>query len=239
MYQYYRLIRTKYNQEVTSIVIYTGKQKPQVYDYYKEQSYGTSVIYRFKTYRIIKQEVESLLQNPNPYAIIVLANYYVLKTTARQKERLTFKEQVYELAKNRGYSETKTANLLLFITELMRLTPIFDSEFKNHISKSSNSTTDMFKYSQSTIDVVNAQTLNLFGTTVEEALAKVENERAKVENERAKVESAEAKAREILTSVIVRCYKKLNMSIDEIADLVSKEPKEVYLILIEEKIIQE
>ncbi|HNL07846.1 MAG TPA: Rpn family recombination-promoting nuclease/putative transposase, partial [Chitinophagales bacterium] len=42
MYEYYHGIRAKYRQNITAIAIYTGKNKPRIYDHYKEESYGTS-----------------------------------------------------------------------------------------------------------------------------------------------------------------------------------------------------
>jgi hypothetical protein len=97
MYHYYRLIRAKYDKDLTALVIYTGKSKPRLYDHYKEENYGTGIYYYFNTYQVLKQKEAELLANPNPFALVVLANYYVLKTTAKQRKRLTFKEQLFEL----------------------------------------------------------------------------------------------------------------------------------------------
>jgi hypothetical protein len=85
MYHYYRLIRAKYDKDVTALVIYTGKSKPRLYDHYKEDNYGTGIFYFFNTYQVSKQKEAELLANPNPFALVVLANYYVLKTTANQR----------------------------------------------------------------------------------------------------------------------------------------------------------
>jgi hypothetical protein len=94
----------------------------------------------------------------------------------------------------------------------MRLIPAFDLEFKNHLSQSLNKNTDMFKYSQSTYDMVDVQTQSLYGTTVQAAQEKLRN-------------------------IIIRSYTKLGMPIDEIADFVGEDAKKIYDILVAEKLI--
>jgi hypothetical protein len=214
MYHYYRLIRARYNEDVTSLVIYTGKRKPRIFDYYKEQNYTTSIVYRFKTYRVIKQNIQQLLQDPNPFAIVVLANYYVLKTDAKDVARLEFKENLYELARNRGYSDEKTAKLLAFIFGLMRLKPVLSEEFKNYISKSFKPSSDIMQYSQETIDIINVQTQTVFGTTVQATQEK-------------------------LKKSVILLYTKIQMSIDEIAQELGETPKNVHDILVAAKVITE
>jgi hypothetical protein len=203
MYHYFRLIRAKYDKDVTALAIYTGKQKPRLFDHYKDENYGTSVVYRFNTYRIIKQDEADLLDNPNPFALVVLANLYVLKTSATDTARLTFKEKLYELAHNRGYSDTKIAHLVLFINDLMRLTPSFEYIFKQHISKPVNPKPIMI-YHQSTIDVVDIETRNVYGVSIPEARAEA----------RAEVESVQTK----LQKSVVLLYTKSQMSVETIAE---------------------
>jgi hypothetical protein len=228
MYHYYRLIRAKYNKNVTALVIYTGKAKPKLFDYYKEDNYGTSIVYRFNTYRIIKQNVTALLVNPNPFAIIVLANYYVLKSEANQKKRLNLKETVFDLARNRGYSDEKTSKILFFVNELMRLNQALDEEFKQHIFLNKKNLPDMFKYSQSTYDMVDVQTQGLYGTTVPEVLANAAETAA----------LAQSAIEEVKKSVIL-LFKKFNLSAEEIATELGKDPQVVYNILFENNLISE
>ncbi len=135
----------------------------------------------------------------------------------------------------------------------------------------------MFKYSQDTLDVIDAGTEVAYGTTIPklmaeleakaeaEAIAKAEaaaraeaEAMAKAEAEamakaeavaRAEAEAmakAEAKAEadakaktEKLHAVIARCFAKLNMSVEEIAELTDQQPDEVYKVLVEKKIIIE
>ena len=47
---------------------------------------------------ILQQKEEELIANPNPFAIVVLANLYTLKTVNDLEKRLLFKEKVYAIA---------------------------------------------------------------------------------------------------------------------------------------------
>jgi hypothetical protein len=226
MYHYFRLIRAKYDKDVTALAIYTGKRKPLLFDRYSEENYGTSIVYRFNTYRVFKQNEAELLANPNPFALVVLANLYVLQTSANDPNRLSFKEKLYELAHKRGYSETHIAHLLLFINDLMRLTPSFDFVFKHNISQPFNPVSNMF-YNQSTIDVVDIETRNVYGVSIPEARAEA---RAEAE---AEVQLVQTK----LQKSVALLYTKLQMSVESIAAELDESPQNVRDALVAAKVI--
>ena len=114
MFRHYRRIYDSFGEDITAIVIYTGWNFPKVFDRYEKIIFGTRLTYSFNTYKIKEQTEEDLIQNPNPFVIVVLANLYVLQSKNDDTKRLTFKEKVYELAKKRNYSKEKTTKLLIF-----------------------------------------------------------------------------------------------------------------------------
>jgi hypothetical protein len=73
------------------------------------------------------------------------------------------------------------------------------------------STNKDMKYSQRTLNMADAMARGAFGISVTEAQEKLKN-------------------------MIIRCYKK-GLSIDEIAELSSEEPKKIYDILVAEQLI--
>lgn len=75
-----------------------------------------------------------LRNNPNAFAVIALANLYVLQTKNDPEKRLSLKEHVYEIARTRNYSEAKISSLLTFITELIILPEELREEFNTFIS---------------------------------------------------------------------------------------------------------
>ena len=152
MFDYYFRIREQYGKEITAIVIYTGSYVPKTYDVYEYETFGTTLTYRFNAY-IIKEQIEAdLIANQNPFAIVVLANLYVLQSKNDDKKRLTLKEQIYKLAKERNYSDEKVNSLILFLSELIKLPFDLEKQFTDYISKPSKST-DMPYISQTSLNM--------------------------------------------------------------------------------------
>ncbi|MBL7786404.1 MAG: hypothetical protein JNM36_10905 [Chitinophagales bacterium] len=247
MFHYYQIIRSKYNQRVTSFVIYTGLRKPKIYDHYKEEAYSTSLVYRFKTYHVAVQDADILEQNPNPFALVVLANLKVIRTRQKLRERLTAKEHLYDLARQRGYSHEKASCLVYFIGDLMKLSLPLAEEFKNYIVQNQPKNTTMFEYSQDTIEIVEVLFKAARGVSTLEALkmseaARLEAEAARLEAER-KAEAArletEQQARLKEISQIIYSYKTLQLPIKTIAELFGKSPEAVQQILTTERLIEE
>jgi hypothetical protein len=141
MYDYHSRIKEKYGRDITALVIYTGREVPANPSIYEKTTFGTTISYKFNTYIINEQDENELKANQNPFSIVVLANLYTAKTYGRYEERLTFKEQIYVLARQRNYSDDKTHKLILFLTELMRLPEDLETQFDVYISKPQNSAT--------------------------------------------------------------------------------------------------
>jgi Trp operon repressor len=72
MFQYYTRIWDKYERPVVAFAIFTDSSRgfhPNVF----EQSFlGTSLCYKFNTYKIIEQSEIALTKDPNPFASVVL-----------------------------------------------------------------------------------------------------------------------------------------------------------------------
>ena len=95
LFDYRFLIYSRFKTHlITAIVIYTGSKYPKIYDHYELKGYGTSLRYQFNTYIIANQKEEDLLTNPNSFAIIVLANLYVLKSKKDMGLRMEYKKKL-------------------------------------------------------------------------------------------------------------------------------------------------
>jgi hypothetical protein len=225
MYEYYQLIRERYGKEVVAIVIYTGDTVPKLPNIYKQTFFGTSITYEFNSYAVIEQKEESLLNEKNPFALVVLANHYVQKTKGNQEQRYEFKQKLYELAQNRNYDLEELSKILIFVSELMKLSPKFEKKFEKEVvlSKFKNNS-DMIQVSQTTKNLVNAYNKELYGETMEEAKAKAKEEIKQID--------------EKLTKSIILLYTRVDMSIEEIAEHLSLENEVVKRILIQKKIIK-
>ena len=208
MFGYYQRIAAKYGRSITAIVIYTGDRIPKISDLYEEKNFGTRVLYEFNTYKIKEQNEMDLINNPNPFAVFVLANLYVIKTRNNDAQRLTFKEKVYEIAALRNYSREKISQLLIFVLELIQLKPasqqIFDAFINN--SKKNNEMDINHIVTDISRNHVNVLTKGIFGESYAELQTKRDN-------------------------AIVKFYAESKKSIIEIAEMFEVEAKYVRKVL--------
>ena len=192
MFDYYFRIREQYGKEITAIVIYTGSYVPKIYDFYEYEAFGTTLTYRFNAYIIKEQSEADLIANQNPFAIVVLANLYVLQSKNDDLKRLTLKEQIYKIAKERNYSNDKVESLILFLSELIKLPFDLETKFTEYISKPSKST-DMPYISQTSLNMADHIAKKAYGISVAEMDSTIVN-------------------------TIVQLFAQLNMTIEQIAE---------------------
>jgi hypothetical protein len=224
MYRYYRRIYDMYGKEITAIVIYTGSEVPKKHNIYENKVYGTSIVYTFNSYAVIKQNEVALLADMNPFAIVVLANYYVLMTKDDSEKRYEFKEKLYELAAKRQYSLEFTNKLLTFVLELMKLPPKLEDKFHDEITSQNNTKSKDMTLSKSTVKFADAVTKNFYGETVEDVRSKFKEELKEKDSK--------------LSKSIILLYTRVDMSIDEISEHLGIDSQEVRKILISNKIIK-
>jgi hypothetical protein len=218
MFLYFRRILDKYGKEITAIVIYTGKSVPKHHDKYEYENYGTKVTYQFNSYLVSKQNEAELLSNENPFALVVLANLYMLKTLNDLEQRLSFKENLYNIAQSRQYSIEKTTELFIFVKELMQLSPELEVEYNFFITKQKN-VEEMRVASQSMLDLVNLLSAEFYGQTIEDKEAQLQE--SKVELQESKVELQDKKL--IIARSIINLRDKMNLNAAQIADLLGLE----------------
>ena len=178
----------------------------------KKTVFGTSILFTFNAYVIVEQTEAALKANPNPFAIVVLANLYVANTYEDYKERLRLKEEIYVLARQRKYPDEKTNKILLFLFEIMKLPPALETQFNEYISKPQKST-DMIYTTQTSRDTIDALAKQAYGKTFAEYDATI-------------------------TKTIIRLFSKLKMNIDEIAEFMEIEVKSVYDVLKKHKLVK-
>ena len=116
MFTYFYRILDKYGKPVTAIAIFTDANKKFHPDVYEYKYLGSKIIYEFNTYKVIEQDETALIENENPFAIIVLTVLLALKKKKLDDESLF--DLKYSLAKNllrRKISKKKIDDLLIFL----------------------------------------------------------------------------------------------------------------------------
>lgn len=133
MFTYFYRILDKYGKPVTTIVIFTDRNKkyrPSVFEY---EFLGTRNSFSFNTYKIIDQNEELLIENDNPFAIVILTVLLALKRKKLNDESLF--NLKYLLAKNllkRKIEKKKIDDLLIFLHQYVRFA---DSEYSIKFDK--------------------------------------------------------------------------------------------------------
>jgi hypothetical protein len=212
MYGYHSRIREKFGKEITAIVVFTGRHIPKNSTYYKYEVFGTTIFYKFNSYSIIKQDEEALKANKNLFAIVILANLYVLWTYKNDQKRLELKEQIYDIARQRGYPDDKTHRLILFLTELVKLPKFLEAEFKEYIAEPQKSSNKMYT-TQTSRDLVDALAKQTYGKT----FAEYDN---------------------MMVKTVVFLFTEIKISVEEIAQKIGIEASTVYDVLLKQKLVK-
>ena len=121
MFNYYSRILDKYDKPITAFAIFTEKNaafKPC--EYYREFM-GTSVLYRYNSFKILDQDERMLRESDNPFAIVVLTALIALqRKRLPENELLVLKVGLAKNLLNKGFSKKKIARLMNFLRYYIR-----------------------------------------------------------------------------------------------------------------------
>ena len=135
MFTYYYRVVDHFGLDVDSISIYTSKSKSFAPDRFEHSTFGTSIVYRFRSYNVYAQSKEDLKMNPNPFALVVLAQILMLETqTTPEIERLQYKKELTRLLLERKYELLFIEALLVFIDNIMALSSELEKLYRNDLS---------------------------------------------------------------------------------------------------------
>lgn len=79
MFRYFYRILDKYGKRITAYAIFTGPGSRKKPDAYELSFMGTTLVYRYNIYQVAAQQEQALLNDPNPFALVVLAAKTALK----------------------------------------------------------------------------------------------------------------------------------------------------------------
>lgn len=72
MFTYFYRIYDKFQQEITSLAIFTDNDDNYQPDRYEYNCVGTSLLFRYNTYKVKAQDAMVLAQSDNPFATVIL-----------------------------------------------------------------------------------------------------------------------------------------------------------------------
>lgn len=121
MFQYYYRIFDKFNKKIVALAVYTDSNSKFNPAEYKDSFYGTEIIYKFNTYKVLdqKDKKEFLKNNANPFALVILSSLYYLESKKDDDKRYNFKIELTKLLLEKGYKKKDVWDLFDFIDVLM------------------------------------------------------------------------------------------------------------------------
>ncbi len=121
MFKYFYRIYDEYSKKITAISIFTDTNSIYEPNEYIYSCYETSLVYKYKSYKVINQREEDLINSENPFSMIVLAAYYTAKTEGKRddNERYIFKKNLAKLLLKKSYTRDRIVKILKFIESLV------------------------------------------------------------------------------------------------------------------------
>jgi hypothetical protein len=156
-----------------------------------------------------------------------------------------WKARLFELASHRGYSATDYENLLIFVSELMKLPPDLKQRFEQEVIKTKvHNKNDMIKVGQDTKDLINAFAEAVYGETIdqlkqankEERKMRVQASKEAVQERRMRAQEKKMREQVEATSVVL-LFSKANMSVPEIAVHLNLDDAYVRRVLSEHRLL--
>ncbi len=125
MFTYYYRILDKYNKPITAFAIFTDDSFRLSPDKFERSFLGTSIRYEYNIYKIVEQNEQELLNNNNPFAVVILAVKTALKSKKiNELELFQLKLDLAKMLLQKQFSKEKIRALMNFLKYHIR----FDKE---------------------------------------------------------------------------------------------------------------
>lgn len=122
MFTYYYRIKDRYQHDITAWAIFTDNNAKYHPKKFKSEFLGTSLSYKFNTYKVIAQDEAILRQSHNPFSIIILtALLEIKKRKIQSKELIELKIDLVKNLLEKGISKEKIRHLMNFLKYYVRL----------------------------------------------------------------------------------------------------------------------
>ncbi|MEM7539866.1 MAG: hypothetical protein AAF639_47360 [Chloroflexota bacterium] len=132
MYIYHYRIYDKYRIHVVSIAILTDNDPSWKPKTYKKEQWGCKVEFEFLTKKLLdyKSKWAELEKNPNPFAVVTMANLKTMDTRHDHEERLRWKVWMIRELYKRGIKDEKIARLVRLVDWMMALPEPLQEKFQ-------------------------------------------------------------------------------------------------------------
>jgi len=131
MFDYYSRICQRYNRPVASLAILADAHPRWQPSAYEQALWNCKVRLEFPVVKLrdLAANEAQLLRNPNPFAIVVLAQIKALQTTGASRQRRVWKTTLARLGYERNYPKRTILDLFSFVDWVMVLPGKLEREF--------------------------------------------------------------------------------------------------------------
>lgn len=156
------------------------------------------MLYKFNTYVISEQDEAKLKASNNPFAIAVLAAFYLTEAGTDSQKRFEYKKKLIEIAAKKNFDRKKLSRLVIFVKYLIKLPLNLENDFKDFILHSKKEQKMMKVTKEDLMDYK-----GIFGDAVAEI---------REEGEQKGLEKG-------LTLTVINLRREMGLSIEQIANL--------------------
>ncbi len=116
MYDYFYRIRDRWKADVTALALYTDEDKNYLPTEYVYEFEGTTLTYRFNTFKLLHKTEQELEILDNPFSIVMrVAHKALQKQLLTDAEQIIWKTELVRELYQAGYLKPKIRNILNFI----------------------------------------------------------------------------------------------------------------------------
>src|SRR5882757_8612261 len=114
MFTYYYRILDRFNQPVTAIAIFTGRNRANMQSKFEDHCLGTHILYQYNIICIRDYPDELLFNNVNPFALVMLVAKSVLLLRVKDSERKLLEQKllIANILKKRGLLDNPKINAI-------------------------------------------------------------------------------------------------------------------------------
>lgn len=146
MFEYYYRIFDQYHKPITAYAIFLEDNVIERPDYFEQNCLGTSLHYKYNTYKIANQSYDELIEDNNPFALAVLTAKSALMLgnikdeDERDRRLFGYKRKLLRLLVSRKMPRKKIEALLYFLRfYIVFENNDFNTKFDNEVKSLTNS----------------------------------------------------------------------------------------------------
>ena len=137
VFEYNVLARLFYKLPVASVAILADANPQWRPSAYRTELLGCRHTFEFPTAKLldIARDEAALLANPNPFAIVILAQVRSMQSAKDVPTTYQWKKRLVQMGYDRGYSETTIVDLFTFIDWVMVLPEALELQFEEELTE--------------------------------------------------------------------------------------------------------